>query len=134
MRKRKKEGRGTKLIKFINQYHMNCSIFFSIVFLFLFSIALVSCKPSTKSVNDRDNNQPQRERQDQRPSVEDLINEMGTNKDEKLSEFELRGPLVNDFSKIDKNNDGFLTKEELENAPKPERRANQGQRKQRGGN
>lgn len=101
---------------------MNCSKFLSIVFLFVFSITFVNCKPITKSVNDIDNNQPQRERQGERPTIEDLINELDTNKDEKLSEFEVRGPLANDFSKIDKNNDGFLTKEELENAPRPERR------------
>ncbi|WP_339662607.1 EF-hand domain-containing protein, partial [uncultured Polaribacter sp.] len=32
------------------------------------------------------------------------------------------GPLAESFSKIDTNEDGFISKEELKNAPKPERR------------
>jgi Ca2+-binding EF-hand superfamily protein len=39
--------------------------------------------------------------------------------DGKLSEKEAKGPLKRDFDKIDSNEDGFISKEELEKAPKP---------------
>ncbi|MFD2916145.1 YHYH protein [Psychroserpens luteus] len=84
----------------------------------VFIIILVSCKQVTKSI-DNNTNEPEEER----PSVAGLLSEMDANNDEKLSKSELHGPLLNDFSKIDKDNDGFLTKEELESAPRPERRA-----------
>lgn len=64
------------------------------------------------------------------PSVSQLLEQMDSNKDGKLSESEVKGPLKNDFSKIDTDEDGFLSKEELENAPKPER---QGQGRPQGG-
>ena len=41
------------------------------------------------------------------------------NKDGKLSKAEVKGPLANDFVKIDANSDGFISKEELSKAPKP---------------
>jgi hypothetical protein len=85
--------------------------------LFLAAFSLMCCKPSTKSTDEKVSDRPQR-----RPSVSNLIVDMDTNKDEKLSKSEVRGPLANDFSRIDKNNDGFLSKEELESAPRPERR------------
>jgi hypothetical protein len=84
----------------------------------VFIIILVSCKQVTKS-SDNNTNEPEEER----PSVAGLLSEMDANNDEKLSKSEVHGPLLNDFSKIDKDNDGFLTKEELESAPRPERRA-----------
>jgi hypothetical protein len=56
------------------------------------------------------------------PSVSELFAEMDSNKDDKLSESEVKGPLQNDFSKIDINSDGYIDKDELENAPKPEGR------------
>lgn len=103
---------------------MNYSKTLSIVFVF--SFMLTNCRPTTKSIDENSSNQseqrPERERHGQRPSITDLINEMDTNKDKKLSKSEVRGPLSNDFSKIDSNNDGYLTKEELERAPKPESR------------
>ena len=47
---------------------------------------------------------------------------MDSNKDNKLSKKEVKGPLKDDFSKVDTNKDGFITKEELKKAPKPERK------------
>lgn len=41
--------------------------------------------------------------------------------DGKLSTPEIKGPLKEDFAKVDTNKDGFTTKEELNKAPKPER-------------
>lgn len=45
---------------------------------------------------------------------------MDANKDNKLSKEEIKGPLKDDFAKVDTNKDGFITKEELKKAPKPE--------------
>jgi Ca2+-binding EF-hand superfamily protein len=56
------------------------------------------------------------------PSITKLLSEMDANKDGKLSKTEVNGPLKNDFSKIDTDNDGFITEAELKNAPKPERK------------
>jgi len=54
------------------------------------------------------------------PSIEETM-KMDADGDGMLSLSEVKGPLKNDFDKIDSNKDGYLTKEELENAPKPER-------------
>lgn len=54
------------------------------------------------------------------PTTEELFKQMDANKDAKLSLAEVKGPLKNDFSKIDTNNDGFITKQELDKAPKPD--------------
>ncbi|MEO9569826.1 MAG: YHYH protein [Polaribacter sp.] len=55
-------------------------------------------------------------------TFEDLLERMDVNKDKKLSKSEVRGPLVNDFSKIDSNNDGFISIEELKKVTKRNRR------------
>ncbi|GAL36825.1 hypothetical protein JCM19240_2894 [Vibrio maritimus] len=44
------------------------------------------------------------------------MTDMDSNGDGKLSKSEVRGPLKNDFSRIDRNNDGFISEDEL---PKP---------------
>ena len=79
--------------------------------------ALTNCKPSTKSNEGEEQNEPGQ----RGPSVENLLDQMDTNKDGKLSKSEVKGPLSNDFSKIDKDADGYLSKVELEDAPRPER-------------
>jgi Ca2+-binding EF-hand superfamily protein len=60
------------------------------------------------------------------PNTTELLKEMDSNEDGKLSESEVKGPLKDFFSKIDSDNDGFLTVEELENAPKPQGNDSQG--------
>ena len=49
-----------------------------------------------------------------RPEPSQIIKQMDDNKDGKLSKNEVKGPLKEDFTNIDANNDGFLTKEELQ--------------------
>ena len=44
------------------------------------------------------------------------------NEDGKLSKEEVKGPLKDHFDTVDADEDGFITEEELENAPKPKRR------------
>jgi len=56
------------------------------------------------------------------PTAKELLKEMDKDEDGKLSKAEVRGPLKDDFKKIDTNEDGFLTIEELEKAPKPKRK------------
>jgi hypothetical protein len=58
----------------------------------------------------------------QRPDPASLIQSMDKNGDGKISSQEAVGPLRNDFSRVDLNNDGFITLEELKKAPSPNRR------------
>ncbi|MEP3836066.1 MAG: EF-hand domain-containing protein [Algibacter sp.] len=80
-----------------------------------FGIALLT----TLNVNAQSQNGQQRK---ERPTIEELIKEMDKNEDAKLSMEEVKGPLKKDFDKIDADEDGFLTAEELKNAPKPKGR------------
>lgn len=65
-----------------------------------------------------------RERQERKgpPSYEQLLKEMDANEDGKLSKKEIKGPLKDDFAKIDLDKDGFISEEEFKKAPKPNRR------------
>ncbi|WP_055448434.1 EF-hand domain-containing protein [Lacinutrix mariniflava] len=58
----------------------------------------------------------------ERPNAAQMLEQMDTNNDGKISKDEAKGPLKDGFSKIDTDSDGFISKEELEKAPKPERR------------
>jgi len=72
---------------------------------------LISCK----------SNQEKKEQQEpngQRPSSTQIISEMDSNQDGKLSKSEVKGPIAENFANIDSNNDGFLTLEELNKAEK----------------
>jgi len=60
--------------------------------------------------------------QGQGPQATELLEQMDADKDGKISKNEAKGPLGEDFSKIDKNEDGFLSVEEIESAPKPDRK------------
>ncbi|MEM0938737.1 MAG: EF-hand domain-containing protein [Bacteroidota bacterium] len=53
------------------------------------------------------------------PSFSQLLSQMDSNGDSKLSKSEVKGPLANDFARVDSDEDGFITESELENAPKP---------------
>lgn len=55
------------------------------------------------------------------PTVKELFKQMDADNDDKLSAAEVTGPLKNDFAKIDTNNDGYISKEELNRSPKPNR-------------
>jgi len=55
------------------------------------------------------------------PSGAELIAEMDENGDGKLSKNEIKGPLANDFDTVDTDGDGYLTEEEIDNAPKPKK-------------
>lgn len=57
----------------------------------------------------------------QKPSVDAIFEKMDANKDGKLAADEVEGPLKEKFTVIDADADGFITKEEMEHAPKPEK-------------
>ena len=70
-------------------------------------------------------NAQQRQNGDRRqgpPSAKELIAHLDADEDGKLSKEEVKGPLQKDFEKVDLNEDGYLTLEEIEKAPKPKRR------------
>ena len=55
---------------------------------------------------------------DQKPkSVDAIFEKMDVNKDGKLVIGEVKGPLKQKFTLLDADADGFITKEEMENAP-----------------
>ena len=56
------------------------------------------------------------------PTFSELIKEMDANEDGKLSEEELKGPLKDNFDTIDTDEDGFITEQEFDKAPKPKGR------------
>ncbi len=70
----------------------------------------------------QNNSERPNHRQNRPPSIEELFEKLDLNADNQLSVEEVKGPLTKDFLKIDVNGNGFISKEELENAPKPERR------------
>ena len=59
---------------------------------------------------------------EKRPTFSQLLEKMDGNEDGKLSEAEVKGPLKENFSSIDKDEDGFVTEEELKARPKPKRK------------
>ena len=73
--------------------------------------------------------QSQRERGDREgrrgapPSVDEVF-KMDKNGDGLLAKSEVQGRLLERFETIDVNEDGFISKEEFTNAPRPQRRGN----------
>ena len=78
------------------------------------------------SCRSRQEQSKEQEPKGERPSLTQLISEMDSNKDGKLSKDEAKGPLAQEFSTIDTDKDGFLTETELEKAPRPEPRGQGG--------
>ncbi|WP_299184734.1 YHYH protein [uncultured Aquimarina sp.] len=88
------------------------------LFVILTLTILISCKLNQEK-------KEQQEPNGQRPSSAQLIDELDSNKDGKLSKAEVKGPIADDFNNIDSNNDGFLTLEELnKQEDKPPRTTN----------
>ena len=63
----------------------------------------------------------------ERPSFAQLLEMMDMDKDNQISKKEAKGPLSESFDRIDSNEDGYITEEELKNMAPPG-----GQRPQRG--
>jgi len=81
----------------------------------VFGIALfISNNTYGQSKNGQDRKEP--------PTFEKLLEKMDSNEDKKLSKKEVKGPLKNDFTEVDQDEDGFITEKEFEKAPKPKRK------------
>ena len=91
------------------------------------SLLIIGLVSVTTYVNAQ--NSDQQRKGGKHPSVEEVFSQMDNDQDNLLSESEVQGPLKNDFSTIDTNSDGFISMEELNDAPKPKR--NRGQRPNR---
>jgi hypothetical protein len=88
------------------------------VFFAILIASVASCSSTKKTaVKGQPNGGP--------PSTDRLFAQMDSNKDSKLSRAEVKGPLANDFAKIDTDSDGSITKAELDKAPKPNRQRHQ---------
>lgn len=79
----------------------------------------IGCSSQKTSTDTNERRPPQGERREP-PSIDELF-KMDVNQDSKLSKSEVEGPIQRDFAKIDSDGDGFITRTELENAPKPQR-------------
>ena len=89
--------------------------------LALSTIILMMTACASKNNQTNRNNQEPSGKRGGPPSFSQLIEEMDSNKDGKIAEIEVKGQLKNDFSKIDSNNDGYISKEEFERRSKPQR-------------
>lgn len=54
------------------------------------------------------------------PSIDEVF-KMDTNGDGKLAKSEIKGRLLEKFDAIDTDNDGFISKTEFQNMPRPQR-------------
>jgi len=103
-----------------------------LIFTFLAASLSFSCKSNKVQTTDASQNaevrnndrgdRPARGERKARPSVEEVF-KMDVNNDGKLSKIEVEqeANLLRGFDSIDTNSDGFITVEEFQNAPKPER-------------
>ena len=85
-----------------------------------FSLLIIAMATTSTYVSAQDSNQHRKGGKP--PSVEVIFSQMDHDQDNQLSEEELEGPLKKDFSAIDTNSDGYISMEELNNAPKPKKR------------
>lgn len=91
----------------------------------IIALLITACSPQTNTTGSTQNSPPSQEgRQSRgdRPEYSDLLNQMDTNNDGKLSQVETKGPLSNDFAQIDKDKDGFISEAEFKDAPAPPQR------------
>jgi len=66
-------------------------------------------------------NAQEKEKGKKPPTFSELLEKMDKNEDGKLSKDEIKGPLKDNFDAVDTDEDGFITEEEMKNAPRPER-------------
>ncbi len=89
--------------------------------LALGSIIFLMMACASKKDQSSTNMQGPKGQQEGPPNSSKILEEMDANKDGKIAEIEAKGPLKDDFSKIDSNGDGFISKEELQKGTKPKR-------------
>ena len=98
----------------------------TMIFIGVVLLGFTACKSTKDTVQAEDQveNRSNKERKrggQGRLSPEQMFAEMDANKDSKLDKTEVKGPMAENFSTVDSNSDGFITLEELKNAPKPQR-------------
>jgi len=84
------------------------------IVVFVFGIALFVSNSSFGQPNGKERKQP--------PTFDQLLKDLDTNEDGKLSKEEVKGPLKEEFAKVDTDEDGFITENEFKKAPKPKGR------------
>lgn len=85
--------------------------------LFFGIVATTLSATSSFGQTEKESNKPPKEK----PTFAELLTKMDKNKDGKLAESEVEGPLKKDFSVIDTNKDGFITEAEFAKAPHPKK-------------
>lgn len=100
--------------------------------LIFFGLTNTSCKstqtdstnPTTQKTSTPAKDEKGRPQGDRKgpPKFSEVLKMMDKNGDEKISKTEAQGRLKEDFEKVDKNNDGFLTEDELAGPPRAGRR------------
>lgn len=94
--------------------HVNTKIA-TIIISTMLSIGYTTAQNKPSNLKDRNQEHPRK-----KPTTEEVFKQMDSNKDNKLSKDEVKGPIKNDFATIDTNNDGYITNKELDIAPKPQ--------------
>jgi Ca2+-binding EF-hand superfamily protein len=85
--------------------------------LFFGIVATTLSATSSFGQTEKEGNKPPKEK----PTFSELLTKMDKNKDGKLAESEVEGPLKRDFATIDANKDGFITEKEFAKAPNREK-------------
>jgi len=89
----------------------------NVIFVIIAMTFAIGCSSQNTSTSAK----PEKSQRGGAPNFSELLTQMDSDKDGRLAKNEVKGPLLNDFSKIDTDDDGYITMEELENAPKPQR-------------
>lgn len=76
---------------------------------------------ATPQANQRGSDERGQRGNRERPQFADLLTRMDANKDGKIELAETEGRMKENFTKIDTNQDGFISEEEFKNAPRPQR-------------
>ena len=98
----------------------------------VFSLSLlISCASNKETAQNAKATPPERNINQKGDHVSRLLEEFDSNNDGRLAKREVKGPLLENFAKIDTDQNGFLSKEELRNAPKPNNRQGSGRPPQR---
>ena len=84
----------------------------------------IGCPIKAKKVSGRNGERRQRGERRGPPSPEQILERMDKDNDQKVSKSEAHGPLKRDFDRLDKDEDGFLTSEELSALKKRGRKGN----------
>ncbi|MFQ3238976.1 MAG: Ca2+-binding EF-hand superfamily protein [Olleya marilimosa] len=80
----------------------------------VFGLTILSVNSTNAQSNDRDKKEP--------PTFSQLLKEMDKDEDGKLSKTEIKGPLKDNFDKIDADEDGFITEAEFKKSSKTKKK------------